>query len=141
MPSPGGRVQVRGASAINVVPRSHQFTSGRNLSTIAIRYPVLWISFMSLVFWLFVRDKPADLGLPDDVAEDTLSSEAETRSQERLHGLQPYLILLRNWRFGVDLAARKISGTASGLLDAQAYLYNGLQALIIGWILDATGGN
>ena len=96
---------------------------------------------MSLVFWLFVRDKPSDLGLPDYVEEDTLSSEAETRSQERLHGLQPYLILWRNWRFGVDLAARKISGTASGLLDAHAYLYNGLQALIIGWILDATGGN
>jgi MFS transporter, OPA family, glycerol-3-phosphate transporter len=221
----------------------------------AFRYPVLWIGFMSLVFWLLVRDKPADLGLPDYVEEDALSSEAETRSEERLHGLQPYLILFRNWRFlvachvtgwgtlvrygivtwaplyyqevggfdiralaaatvtfpigmalgapiggiisdrwmagrrspmiiisclataavlagiaftspanlpagmvlmilggftltmapttalGVDLAGRKISGTASGLLDAHAYLYNGLQALIIGWILDATGGN
>ncbi len=96
---------------------------------------------MSLVFWLFVRDKPADLGLPDYVDEDTLCSEAETRSQERLRGPQPYLILLRNWRFGVDLAGRRISGTASGLLDAHAYLYNGLQALTIGWILDATGGN
>jgi sugar phosphate permease len=42
---------------------------------------------------------------------------------------------------GVDLAGRKISGTASGLLDAHAYLYNGLQAFVIGWILDATGGN
>jgi sugar phosphate permease len=42
---------------------------------------------------------------------------------------------------GVDLAGRKISGTASGLLDAHAYLYNGLQALVIGRILDATGGN
>jgi OPA family glycerol-3-phosphate transporter-like MFS transporter len=42
---------------------------------------------------------------------------------------------------GVDLAGRKISGTASGLLDAHAYLYNGLQAFVIGWILDATAGN
>ncbi len=221
----------------------------------AFRYPVLWIGFMSLVFWLLVRDKPADLGLPDYIEDDALSSEAETRSVERLHGLQPYAILFRNWRFlvachvtgwgtlvrygivtwaplyykevggfdiqamaaatvtfpvgmalgapiggiisdrwmqgrrspmivisclataavlagiaftsprnllagmglmilggftltmapttalGVDLAGRKISGTASGLLDAHAYLYNGLQALVIGWILDATGGN
>ena len=221
----------------------------------AFRYPVLWIGFMSLVFWLLVRDKPADLGLPDYIEDDALSSEAETRSAEQLHGLQPYAILFRNWRFvvachvtgwgtlvrygivtwaplyykevggfdiqamatatvtfpigmalgapiggiisdrwmqgrrspmivisclataavlagiaftspsnllagmglmmlggvtltmapttalGVDLAGRKISGTASGLLDAHAYLYNGLQALAIGWILDATGGN
>jgi sugar phosphate permease len=42
---------------------------------------------------------------------------------------------------GIELAGRKISGTASGLLDAHAYLYNGLQALVIGWILDGTGGN
>ncbi len=42
---------------------------------------------------------------------------------------------------GIDLAGRKIFGTASGLLDAHACLYNGLQALVIGWILDGTGGN
>jgi hypothetical protein len=42
---------------------------------------------------------------------------------------------------GVDLAGRKISGTASGLLDAHAYLYNGSQAFVIGRVLDATGGN
>jgi sugar phosphate permease len=42
---------------------------------------------------------------------------------------------------GVDPAGRRISGTASGLLDAHAYLYYGLQAFVIGWILDATGGN
>jgi OPA family glycerol-3-phosphate transporter-like MFS transporter len=42
---------------------------------------------------------------------------------------------------GVDLAGRKISGTASGLLDAHAYLYNGLQAFVIGRILDSTCGN
>jgi sugar phosphate permease len=65
----------------------------------AFRYPVLWIGFMSLVFWLLVRDKPGDLGLPDYVEEDALSSAAETRSEERLHGLQPYFILFRNWRF------------------------------------------
>ncbi len=39
------------------------------------------------------------------------------------------------------MAGRRISATASGLLDAHAYLYNGIQALMIGWILDGTGGN
>lgn len=221
----------------------------------AFRYPVLWIGFMSLVFWLLVRDKPADLGLPDYVEDDVLSSAAETESEAKLHGLQPYVLLFRNWRFlvachvtgwgllvrygivtwaplyykevggfdiqamaaatvtfpigmalgapvggivsdrwmqgrrtpmiiisclataavmvgiamtspanllagmglmilggftltlapitalGVDLAGRKISGTASGVLDAHAYLYAGSQALVIGWILDVTGGN
>jgi OPA family glycerol-3-phosphate transporter-like MFS transporter len=221
----------------------------------AFRYPVLWIAFMSLVFWLLVRDTPSDVALPDYVEDDAVSAAAEEESQDKLRGLQPYLMLLRNWRFliachvtgwgtlarysivtwaplyytevggfdiksmalatvtfpigmalgapiggiisdrwmegrrspmiiisclataavlaaiafvaptnlwlgmvlmvlggftltmaptaalGVDLAGRKISGTASGLLDAHAYLYNGLQAVMIGWILDATGGN
>jgi sugar phosphate permease len=69
------------------------------------RYPVLWIGFMSLVFWPLARDKPLDVALPDYVEEDA------------------------------------ISGAASSLLDAHAYLYNGLQGFVIGWILDATGGN
>jgi OPA family glycerol-3-phosphate transporter-like MFS transporter len=221
----------------------------------AFRYPVLWIGLMSLAFWWLVRDAPSDVGLPDYVEDDAVSAAAEEESQERLHGLQPYMMLLRNWRFltachvtgwgtlarysivtwaplyyrevggfdlqamalatvtfpigmalgaplggvisdrwmegrrspmivlsclataavlatmayatpsnlglgmvlmilggftltmapttalGVDLAGRKISGTASGPLDAHAYLYNGLQAFIIGWLLDATGGN
>jgi OPA family glycerol-3-phosphate transporter-like MFS transporter len=221
----------------------------------AFRYPVLWIGFMSLLFWWLVRDKPSDVGLPDYVEEDAVSAAAEDESQDKLRGLQPYVMLLRNWRFliachvtgwgtlarysivtwaplyykevggfdirsmalatvtfpngmalgapigaiisdrwmegrrspmiiisclataavlaalafaspsnlllgvilmilggftltmapttalGVDLAGRKISGTASGLLDAHAYLYNGLQAFAIGWILDATGSN
>jgi MFS transporter, ACS family, glucarate transporter len=42
---------------------------------------------------------------------------------------------------GIGLGGRKISGTASGLLGAHAYLYNGLKAVVIGWILDGTGGN
>jgi MFS transporter, OPA family, glycerol-3-phosphate transporter len=221
----------------------------------AFRYPVLWIGFMSLVFWWLVRDKPSDVGLADYIEEDSISAAAEEESQDKLHGLQPYVMLLRNWRFliachvtgwgtlarysivtwaplyykevggfdiksmtlatvtfpigmalgapiggiisdrwmegrrspmiimsclataavlagiafaapsnlllgmvlmvlggftltmapttalGIDLAGRKISGTASGLLDAHAYLYNGLQAFVIGWILDGTSGN
>ncbi|HSF31595.1 MAG TPA: hypothetical protein VLK82_14125 [Candidatus Tectomicrobia bacterium] len=48
---------------------------------------------------------------------------------------------LRPLELGIDLAGRRISATASGLLDAHAYLYNGLQALMIGRIPDGTGGN
>jgi len=221
----------------------------------AFRYPVLWIGLMSLIFWLLVRDKPADVGLPDYIEEDALSSAAEVQSEAQLQGLRPYALLFRNWRFlvachvnglgllvrygivtwaplyykevggfdvqamaaatitfpigmalgapvggiisdrwmqgrrapmiiisclattivmvgialtsptnlpagmilmslggftltlaplaalGVDLAGRRISGTASGVLDAHAYLYAGSQAVVIGWILDATGGN
>jgi hypothetical protein len=42
---------------------------------------------------------------------------------------------------GIDPAGRKISSTALWLLGAHSYLYNGLQAVVIGWILDGTGGN
>jgi MFS transporter, OPA family, glycerol-3-phosphate transporter len=221
----------------------------------AFRYPVLWIGLMSLVFWLVVRDKPSDVGLPEYVEEDAVSAAAEEQSQDKLTGFQPYVMLFRIWRFlvachvtgwgtlarysivtwaplyykevggfdiksmalatitfpigmalgapigglisdrwmagrrspmiiisclataavlaglafaspanlllgmalmilggftltmapttalAVDLAGRQISGTASGVLDAHAYLYNGLQAFLIGWVLDATGSN
>jgi sugar phosphate permease len=65
----------------------------------AFRYPVLWIGFMSLVFWWLVRDKPSDMSLPDYVEDDAVSAAAEEESHDKLHGLQPYLMLLRNWRF------------------------------------------
>jgi sugar phosphate permease len=216
---------------------------------------MLWIAFMSLLFWWLVRNKPSDLGLPDDVEEDAVPAATEDDSQDKLRGLQPYAMLLRSWRFlvacdvtgwgpparystftrapphykevevfdirsvalatvtfpigislgapvggiisdrwmerrrspmiiisclatatvlagmaftspsnlplglilmiqgcftltiaqttalSVALAGRKISGTASGLLDAHAYLYNCLQVFAISWILDATGSN
>ena len=38
----------------------------------------------------------------------------------------------------VDIAGRRMSGTASGLLDAHGYAYAGLQALIFSIILDMT---
>ena len=37
-----------------------------------------------------------------------------------------------------DIAGRRMSGTASGLLDAHGYAYAGLQALIFSIILDMT---
>ena len=39
----------------------------------------------------------------------------------------------------VDIAGRRMSGTASGLLDAHGYAYAGLQALVFSMLLDMTG--
>jgi len=38
----------------------------------------------------------------------------------------------------VDMAGRRMSGTASGILDAHGYAYAGLQALVFSMILDMT---
>ena len=47
-------------------------------------------------------------------------------------GLSPIATL------AVDIAGRKISATASGLLDAHGYAYAGLQAIIFSLILGIT---
>ena len=39
----------------------------------------------------------------------------------------------------VDIAGRRMSGTAAGLLDAHGYAYAGLQAVVFSVILDMTG--
>jgi hypothetical protein len=39
----------------------------------------------------------------------------------------------------VDIAGRRMSGTASGLLDAHGYAYAGLQAIVFSLVLDMTG--
>ena len=39
----------------------------------------------------------------------------------------------------VDIAGRKMSGTASGVLDAHGYAYAGAQALIFAAVLDMAG--
>ena len=39
----------------------------------------------------------------------------------------------------VDIAGRRMSGTASGLLDAHGYAYAGLQAIVFSVLLDMAG--
>jgi OPA family glycerol-3-phosphate transporter-like MFS transporter len=39
----------------------------------------------------------------------------------------------------IDIAGRRMSGTASGLLDAHGYAYAGLQAIVFSVVLDMTG--
>ena len=35
---------------------------------------------------------------------------------------------------GVDLAGRRLAGTAAGVLDAHGYIYGALQAIFFGWL-------
>lgn len=65
----------------------------------AFRYPLLLLSAVGTVFWLLVRDRPAAVGLPEYVEEDSVSAQAETLSKEELRGLAPYRKLFSNWRF------------------------------------------
>jgi sugar phosphate permease len=39
----------------------------------------------------------------------------------------------------IDIAGRRMSGTAAGLLDAHGYAYAGLQAIVFSVVLDMTG--
>ena len=39
----------------------------------------------------------------------------------------------------IDMAGRRMSGTAAGLLDAHGYAYAGLQAIIFSLVLDISG--
>ena len=39
----------------------------------------------------------------------------------------------------VDIAGRRMSGTASGLLDAHGYAYAGMQAIVFSVVLDMAG--
>ncbi|RMF84569.1 MAG: MFS transporter [Nitrospinota bacterium] len=65
----------------------------------AFRYPLFLTAAMGTLCWLLVRDRPSDLGLPDYLEEDTVSSRAEALPPDELKGLRPYRRLFTNWRF------------------------------------------
>ena len=65
----------------------------------AFRYPPLVIAALGLAFYFLTRDRPADVGLPEYVEEDEVSSTPEAVSPERLKGFGPYKELLSNPRF------------------------------------------
>ncbi len=73
----------------------------------AFRYPPLLIGVMGVVFYLMVRDRPAEAGLPDYQEEDHLSAAAEAAGAGSLHGLGPYKQLLSNPQF---LLASQVKG-------------------------------
>ncbi len=65
----------------------------------AFRYLPIISAVLGIGFYFMVRDKPADLGLPEYVEEDEVSAAPEAVDPARLRGLGPYWWLLTNSRF------------------------------------------
>ena len=65
----------------------------------AFRYLPIISGVLGIAFFFTVRDRPADVGLPEYVEEDEVSAEPEAVDPERLRGLGPYWWLLTNSRF------------------------------------------
>jgi MFS transporter, OPA family, glycerol-3-phosphate transporter len=73
----------------------------------AFRYPPLLIGLTGLIYFVLVRDRPADVGLPEYIEEDSLSGSAEATGVQHLHGFGPYKRLLSNPQF---LLASQVKG-------------------------------
>ena len=65
----------------------------------AFRYLPLIFAAVGIAFYFVVRDRPADIGLPEYIEEDEVSAAPEAVDPERLRGLGPYWWLLTNSRF------------------------------------------
>ena len=65
----------------------------------AFRYLPLLGAALGVAFYFAVRDRPADVGLPEYVEEDAVSATPEAVDPQRLRGLGPYRVLLGNSRF------------------------------------------
>lgn len=74
----------------------------------AFRYPPMLIAVAGVVFFLVVRDRPADVGLePYEEDPDSYTGRAESASPEQLKGFGPYKVLMTNWHF---VAASHVKG-------------------------------
>lgn len=65
----------------------------------AFRYLPIIFAGLGIAFYFAVRDKPADIGLPEYIEEDEVSAAPEAVDPARLRGLGPYWWLLTNSRF------------------------------------------
>ena len=65
----------------------------------AFRYLPMITGVLGVAFYFMVRDRPADLGLPEYVEEDEVSATPESIEAERLKGLGPFRVLMSNGRF------------------------------------------
>ena len=65
----------------------------------AFRYLPLISAVLGIAFYFAVRDRPADVGLPEYIEEDEVSATPESIDPERLRGLGPYRVLLSNTKF------------------------------------------
>ncbi|MCZ6873050.1 MAG: MFS transporter [bacterium] len=73
----------------------------------AFRYPPLLIACSGIAFFLIVRDRPSDVGLPEYQEDDPLSASAEASGAGHLDGFGPYKQLLSNKQF---LLASQVKG-------------------------------
>ena len=65
----------------------------------AFRYLPLISAFLGIAYYLTVRDRPADVGLPEYVEEDAVSAAPEKIDPSRLRGFGPYRVLLSDFHF------------------------------------------
>ena len=65
----------------------------------AFRYLPIISGVLGVAFFLLVRDKPADLGMPEYVEEDEVSASPESIDPKWLKGLGPYRWLMTNPHF------------------------------------------
>lgn len=73
----------------------------------AFRYPPLLIAAAGVAYFLLVRDRPSDVGLPAYQEPDSFTARAEAIDPSQLRGLGPYRVLLTDWRF---LAVSHVKG-------------------------------
>ena len=65
----------------------------------AFRYLPITTGVLGIAFYLLVRDRPADLGMPEYVEEDEVSAGPESIDPKWLKGLGPYRWLMTNPHF------------------------------------------
>ncbi len=65
----------------------------------AFRYLPLIFAGLGIAYYVLVRDRPSDIGMPEYVEEDAVSAAPESIDPARLQGLGPYKVLLSDSRF------------------------------------------
>ncbi len=65
----------------------------------AFRYLPIISGVLGIAFYLLVRDRPADMGLPEYIEEDEVSAAPEAIDPARLRGLGPYKVLMTDAKF------------------------------------------
>ena len=65
----------------------------------AFRYLPIISGVMGIAFYFLVRDRPADIGLPEYIEEDEVSATPEAIDPARLRGLGPYRVLMSDAKF------------------------------------------
>ncbi len=65
----------------------------------AFRYLPVIFAVLGIAFYFLVRDRPADIGMPEYVEEDEVSASPESIDSSHLNGLGPYRWLMTNPHF------------------------------------------